>query len=157
MPFPEAAPCLFIGGLLLCVAARRCASRVIAPLELLTVFSAAASLLRPGAMSTAFDSSSLTAAWDLLVVAVVAVTLLLARDWRRQGGTVGQATGVVALAGGLVIVACHARDWLTLGVCLDGLTVAGLRLIDDRSTPAPVGSGPRGLAACCSGGGRPCS
>lgn len=137
MPFPEVALCLFLGGLLLCVAVRRRVSRVIAPLELLTVTAASASLLRPDATSTAFDSSGLTAAWDLLVVAAIAVTLLLARDWRRQGGAVGHATGVVALAGGFVIVACHARDWLTLGVCLDGLTVAGLRLIDDRSTPAP--------------------
>lgn len=137
MPFPEAALYLFAGGLLLCVAVRRRIVSVIAPLELLTVTAAAAALLRPSAVSTAFDSSRLTAAWDLLVVTVVAVTLLLARDWRRQGGSVGHATGVAALAGGLVVVACHARDWLALGVCLDGLTVAGLRLIDDRSTPAP--------------------
>ena len=85
MPFPEAALYLFAGGLLLCVAVRRRIVSVIAPLELLTVTAAAAALLRPSAVSTAFDSSSLTAAWDLLVVTVVAVTLLLARDWRRQG------------------------------------------------------------------------
>lgn len=137
MPFPGPALCLFAGGLLVCLAARRRWPRALAAVELLTIMSAAAALLRADGPTSAFDGNGLTAAWDLLVVGVVAATLLLARDWRYQGGAVGNATGAAALAGGLVIAACHARDWLTLGVCLDGLTVVGLRLIDDSPTPAP--------------------
>lgn len=132
-PLPGPALCLLAGGLLLCIADRRRLTRWLAPLELLSIGAAAAWLLWPAAAA----GNSFTAAWDLLVLGIAAVSLMLARDWRSQGGSVGHATGVALLAAGLVIIANHAQDWLTLGLCLDGLTVTGLRLIDDRSTPAP--------------------